>query len=137
MSEESHPFDERPTTPSYYEARLPQQPQLCPGGSPTPALIRRLRLSAESDQGKDERGEHGDTQDATKRIHPPQHLVASPPREGRRSEDDRTSRARPWGWPSHITADATNHPTSCQLGSCASVIRPVFLLRNIQPRNPL
>jgi hypothetical protein len=52
------------------------------------SLIRRLRLSAESDQGKDERGEHGDTQDATKRIHPPQHLVASPPREGRRSEDD-------------------------------------------------
>jgi hypothetical protein len=48
----------------------------------------RLRLSAESDQGKAEPGEHGDTQDATEGIHPTQHLVARPQREGRRSEDD-------------------------------------------------
>ena len=49
----------------------------------------------------------------------------------------KTSRARPWGLPSRITADASNHTTSCQLGSCATEIRPVFRLRNIQFRNPV
>ena len=44
--------------------------------------------STESDQGKGEPGEHGDTQDATEGIHPTQHLVACPQAEGRRSEDD-------------------------------------------------
>src|SRR5450631_3098283 len=48
----------------------------------------------------------------------------------------RTACTQPWGCPSHITADASNHTVSSQLGSWASVIRPVVRLRNIQLTNP-
>src|ERR1035437_1967511 len=48
----------------------------------------------------------------------------------------RTAGTQPWGCPSHITADASNHTASSQLGSWASVIRPVVRLRNIQLTNP-
>ena len=60
------------------------------------AAVRNLQMnkaaavgrSTESDQGQGEPSEHGDTQDATEGIHPTQHLVARPPSEGRRSEDN-------------------------------------------------
>ena len=56
------------------------------GGRGVPSF--RSWVSAESDQGQNEPGEHGATQDATKGIHPTQHLIARPQREGRRCEDD-------------------------------------------------
>src|SRR5665647_1654122 len=48
----------------------------------------------------------------------------------------RTACTQPWGCTSHITPDASNHSVSDQLGSWASVIRPVVRLRNIQLTTP-
>src|SRR5450759_1431395 len=65
--------------------------------------------------------------------------TSSPAQSARAAEarTTRTARTQPQGCPSHITADASNHTANCQLGSWASVIRPVFRLRNIQSRNPM
>src|SRR5665811_1144693 len=64
--------------------------------------------------------------------------TSSPAQSARAAEarTTRTARTQPQGCPSHITADASNHTANCKLGSWASVIRPVFRLRNIQSRNP-
>ena len=51
-----------------------------PGWKRTRFLRQWLGLSAWSDQGEDEPGENGATQDATEGIHPTQHLVAGPQR---------------------------------------------------------
>src|SRR5664280_2288306 len=48
----------------------------------------------------------------------------------------RTACTQPWGCPSHITADASNLTASSQLGSWATVIRPVVRLRNFQLTDP-
>src|SRR5665647_1021194 len=59
----------------------------------------------------------------------------SSPAHSARAAEARTTRTacnQPWGCPSHITADASNHTASSQLGSWVSVIRPVVRLRNIQ-----
>ena len=67
----------------------------------------------------------------------PHAVPRRPPQcEGHRGEDDQDNADPALGWPSHITADASNHTASCQLGRCVSVIRPVFRLRNIQSINP-
>jgi hypothetical protein len=41
-----------------------------------------------SHEGEAEPGEHGQAQEATKGVHPTQHLVPGPQRESRRGEDD-------------------------------------------------
>src|ERR1035437_9597521 len=63
----------------------------------------------------------------------------SSPAHSARAAEARTTRTgctQPWGCPSHITAEASNHTASSQLGNWASVIRPVVRLRNIQLTNP-
>jgi len=60
-------------------------------------------LSAESDQGEAEPGEHGDAQEATEAVHPMQHLVPGPQGRAAEARTTRTARTQLWGpWPTSV-----------------------------------
>ena len=60
-------------------------------------------MSAESDQGQAEPGEHGDAQEATEAVHPMQHLVPGPQGRAAEARTTRTARTQLWGpWPTSV-----------------------------------